>query len=89
MFLVNGMLILVLFNSVATRSYVSLTLSQKFDVVPGALYIHSEVEIADDCTVSALRVHQDCVLVMSQVWFSIDLVPISLRGAARISVGMD
>lgn len=36
-FLVNGIPALVLFDSGATRSYVSLALSQRFDDVPGRL----------------------------------------------------
>lgn len=39
-----------------------LSLSKKFDVVPGMLDFLLEVEIADGCNVSVLKVHQDCVL---------------------------
>ena len=61
-FLGNGMTAHVLFDSGATRSFVSLALSKKFRDAPGTLDTLLEVEIADDRTVSVTRVCQDCVL---------------------------
>ena len=55
-FLVNGMTAHVLFDSGATRSFVSLALSKKFRDAPGTLDAPLEVEIADDRTVSAAMV---------------------------------
>ena len=57
MFLVNGMIAHFLFNTGATRSFVSLALSKKFSDAPGTLNYPLEVEISDECLVSALRVH--------------------------------
>lgn len=78
------MLALFFFDSGANRSFVSLTLGKKFDVDLRELDFPLEVEIADNCIVIASRVHRDCVLEMFQVWFPIDLVPISLIGAIII-----
>ena len=63
-FLVNGMSVHVLFDSGATRSFVSLALSKKFRDTSGTLDSPLEVEIADDRTVSAERVYRGCVLNM-------------------------
>ena len=56
-FLVNGMSAHVLFDSGATRSFMSLALSKKFGDAPGTLDSLLEVEIADDRTVSTTRVY--------------------------------
>ena len=47
-----------------------------------------EVEIADEWSVQALRVHQGCVLRMYDECYVIDLVPTPLHGNKFI-VGMD
>lgn len=47
----------VLFDSGPTRSFVSLALSKKFRDVSGTLDSPLEVQIADDCTMSATRVY--------------------------------
>lgn len=86
MFLVIGIPALVLFDLGATRSFVYVSLSKKFNVDPWALYFPLEVMIVNDRIMSASRVHQDCVMVMFRVQFPIDLNPISLRWA-RIIVG--
>ena len=78
----------VLFDSGATRSFVSLALSKKFSDAPGTLDYPLEVEIADDRTVSASRVHHGCVLNLFSERYSIDLVPIPLRGS-KVIIGMD
>lgn len=44
----NGIPALVLFDSRATQSFVSLQLSKRFEDVPGDLDYPLEVEIADD-----------------------------------------
>ena len=80
MFVVNGIHVLVLFDSGATRSFMSLALSKKFDIDPGALDFPLEVEIVDDHTVSALRVHGGCVLEMFQVHGDFPLAYIPMNG---------
>ncbi|XP_023768578.1 uncharacterized protein LOC111917159 [Lactuca sativa] len=87
-FLVNGMTAHVLFNSGATRSFVSLVLSKKFQDAPGTLDTPLEVDIADDRTVSAARVCQDYVLNVHGERFRIDLVPIPLQGL-KVIIGTD
>ncbi|XP_023730240.1 uncharacterized protein LOC111877973 [Lactuca sativa] len=79
-FLVNGMSAHVLFDSGATRSFVSLARSKKFRDVPGNLDSPLEVEIADDLTVSAARVYRDYVLIVLGERFRVDLVLIPLWG---------
>ena len=61
-----------MFDSGVTQSFVSLA--------PGNLDYPLEVEIVDDCLVSASRVHRVCVLNMLSERYSIDLVPIPLQG---------
>lgn len=66
----------------------SLSFSKKFYITPGALDFPLEVEIFNNRTVSALRIHRDCELEMFWVRFPIKPIPISLRGA-RIILGID
>ena len=61
-FHVNGIPVQVLFNSGATRSFVSLALSKKFTESSGTLDCPLDVEIADDRSVRASSVFRDCVL---------------------------
>ena len=61
-FHVSGIPVQVLFDSGATRSFVSLALSKKFSRAPGELDCPLEVEIADDRTVRVARVHKACSL---------------------------
>ncbi|XP_052626964.1 uncharacterized protein LOC128133531 [Lactuca sativa] len=77
-FLVNGMSAHVVFDSGATRPFVSLSLSKKFWDAPGTLDSLLEVEIADDRTVSDARVYQDCALDVYGERFRVDLVSILL-----------
>ena len=53
---------LVLFDSGATRSFVSLTLSKRFADALGDLDYLLEVEIADDRSVLVSMVHRGCIL---------------------------
>ena len=55
-FHVNGLPVQVLFDSGASRSFVSLALSKKFHESSGELDCPLEVEIADDRSVQALMV---------------------------------
>ena len=87
-FSVNGISAMVLFDSGATRSFVSLALSKRFSRAPGELDCPLEVEIADDRTVRVDRVHRGCSLQLFDEQFSVDLVPIPLRGN-KVIVGMD
>ena len=87
-FSVNGISAMVLFDSGATRSFVSLALSKRFSRAPGELDCPLEVEIADDRTVRVDKVYRGCSLRIFEEQFSVDLVPIPLRGN-KVIVGMD
>ena len=87
-FLVNDISALVLFDLGATRSFVSLALSKRFVGAPGEMNCPLDVEIVDDKTVRVARVHRGCTLQLFDEQFSVDLVPIPLRGKSVI-VGMD
>ena len=52
----NGILVQVLFDSGATRSFVSLDLSKRFPDSQGMLDCPLEVEIADDRSVQASEI---------------------------------
>ena len=84
----NGIPVQVLFDSGATRSFVSLALSKKFPESSGMLDCHLEVEIADDRSVRASVVYQDCVLRLFEERYLVDLVPIPLRGN-KVIISMD
>lgn len=68
----------VLFDSVASRSVVSLVLGKKFRDVSGILDYPLEVEIVDDCSTSASSVHRGCVLNLFRNRYSTNLVLIPL-----------
>ncbi|CAH1431388.1 unnamed protein product [Lactuca virosa] len=61
---------------------------KRFSRDPGELDCLLEVEIADDSTVRVARVHRGCSLRLFDEQFSVDLVPIPLRGN-KVIVGMD
>ena len=84
----NGIPVQVLFDSGASRSFVSLALSKKFSESLGVLDCPLEVEIADDRSVQASMVFQDCVLRLFEERYLVDLVPIPLRGK-KVIISMD
>ena len=84
----NGIPVQVLFDSGATRSFVSLALSKRFIESSGMLDCPLEVEIADDRSVQASAVFMDCVLRLFVERYLVDLVPIPLRGN-KVIIGMD
>ena len=87
-FLVNDISAMVLFDSGATRYFLSLALSKRFSRVPRELDCPLDVEIDDDRTVRDTRVHRGCTLWLFDEQFPVDLVPIPLRGN-KVIVGMD
>ena len=78
----------VLFDSEATRSFVSLALSKKFWDAPQTLDSPLEFDIVDDRNVSDARVYRDCILNVFGERFSVDLVPIPFQGL-KVIVRMD
>ena len=79
--------VLVLFDSGATRSFVSLALSKRFARSPRELDYPLDVEIDDDRSVRVVRVHQGCTLQLFSEQYFVDLVPIPLHGN-KVIVGM-
>ena len=75
----NGIPIQVLFDSGATQSFVSLSLSKRFPESSSMLDCLLEVEIADDRSVRASDVFRDCILRLYVEHYLVDLVPIPLR----------
>ena len=84
----KGIPVQVLFNSGATRSFVSLALNKKFPESSGMLDCPLEVDIADDRLVRASELFRDCVLRLFEECYLVDLVPIPLRGN-KVIIGMD
>ena len=76
----------MLFDSGATRSFVSIALSKRFVDFTSMLDCPLEVEIANDRSVWESKVYRDCVLYDDQ--YLVDLVPIPLRGN-KVTIGMD
>lgn len=58
----NGVQALVLFDSFATRSFVYLALSKRFDDSLGEFDYPLDLEIVDERPVRKSRVHQGCIL---------------------------
>ena len=87
-FLVNSVPALVLFDSGASRCFVSLAFSQHISISREALSRPLRVSIADERAVYATEVIQGCVLEVLCVDFPIDLVPIAM-GDVCVIVGMD
>ena len=88
MFLVNSIPGLVLFDSGASRSFVSLAFSKKFQQSPKPLGYSLEVEIATDRSVEAKLVYSACELRVGEVRFLIDLIPLPIKEIC-VAVGMD
>ena len=84
----NNIPVQVLFDSGATRSFVSLALSKRFTESSGMLDFPLEVETADDRSVRASAAFRDCVLRLFEERYLVDLVPISLWGN-KVIIGMD
>ena len=75
---VNVLPVQVLFDSGASRSFVSLALSKKFPESSGTLDCPLEVEVVDDRSVRASMVFRDCVLRLFEERYLVDLVPIPI-----------
>ena len=70
---------LVLFDSGASRSFVSFMFSKNFNRILGQLDSPLEVEIAADEILNVTRVYKSCEIEVSGVRFPIDLIPIAIR----------
>ena len=87
-FLVSYVPCLVLFDSGASRCFVSLAFSQHISIRHEVLIRPLRVSIADEHAVFATDVIRGCVLHTFGVEFPIDLLPIAM-GDVCVIVGMD
>ena len=87
-FLVNYVPALVLFDSGASRSFVSLAFSQHISISRETLSRPLRVSIADERVIYATEVIRGCVFEIFGVEFPTDLVPIAM-GDVCVIVGMD
>ena len=79
---------MVLFDSGASRSFVSQSFSREFSAPVGELECPLRVSIANEHGVSASSVYRGCDLEIFGVSFPIDLIPIPM-GEVCLIVGMD
>ena len=84
----NSISTLVLLNSGATRSFITLKLNKRFVGALGELDCLLNVEKADDRTIRVARSHRGCTLQLFDEQFSVYLVPIPLQ-VNKVIVGMD
>lgn len=87
-FLENFVPTLVLYNSGASRTFVSTSLGRCFSTTRRTLDRTLKVAIAADHSVSASEVYRDYVLEIFGVKFSIDLIPITM-GDVYVIFGID
>ncbi|KAJ9545001.1 hypothetical protein OSB04_024708 [Centaurea solstitialis] len=87
-FLVNSMPALVLFDTGASKSFVSWSFCKDFMNVKSKLASPLEVEIADEEFRLCKYVYRNNVLELEGVKFSIDLIPIPMR-EIQVVAGMD
>ncbi|KAI3522357.1 hypothetical protein L1887_00076 [Cichorium endivia] len=87
-FNVNFVPALVLFDSGASHSFVSLAFSQGFSHPLEALVQPLVVEIADDKVITVTKVYKNCVIEIYDVKFTLDLIPTPMREISVV-VGMD
>ena len=87
-FPVNLLPALVLFDTGATKSFVSLFFCKGFYLVKGRLDEPLEVEIADEKSRLFSDVYRGNVLEIEGVRFPIDLIPIVMN-EINVIVGMD
>ncbi|KAJ9563234.1 hypothetical protein OSB04_008394 [Centaurea solstitialis] len=87
-FFVNSMHALVLFDSGATHSFVSLSFCALWDREAENLGHVLIVDVADGRTVSVTDVYRSCCMEFSGTKFEIDLIPTTMK-ELYVIVGMD
>ncbi|GKB05165.1 reverse transcriptase domain-containing protein [Tanacetum coccineum] len=88
MFLLNQHLDRVLFDSRADKSFVSISLASKLNILPITIDTFYDIEMADGNLVSTNTVIQGVTLTLLNQPFEIDLMPINL-GSFDVVIGMD
>ena len=84
----NTVSALVMFDSGATHSFVSLTFATRLERGAKPLPYPLEVDFADDRIVVVRDVYHGCKIEFFGVVFPIDLIPIAMRELCVI-IGMD
>lgn len=87
-FPVNSMPALVLFDTGASKSFVSLSFCKSFNLVKDRLENPLEVEIAGEKSLFVKEVYKGIVIEIEGVRFFIDLIPIVMK-EINVIVGMD
>ncbi|GJW07589.1 putative reverse transcriptase domain-containing protein [Tanacetum coccineum] len=88
MFLLNQHLVKVLFDSEADRSFISISLASKLNILSITIDTFYDIEMADGNLVSTNTVIKGCTLTLLNQPFEIDLMPIKL-GSFDVVIGMD
>ncbi|GJZ42987.1 reverse transcriptase domain-containing protein [Tanacetum coccineum] len=88
MFLLNQHIARVLFDSRADKSFVSISLASKLNILPITIDTFYNIEMADKNLVSTNTVIQGAILTLLNQPFKIDLMPIKL-GSFDVVIGMD
>ncbi|GJZ24804.1 reverse transcriptase domain-containing protein [Tanacetum coccineum] len=88
MFLLNQHLVKVLFDSGADRSFISISLASKLNILSITIDTFYDIEMADGNLVSTNTVIKGCTLTLLNQPFEINLMPIKL-GSFDIVIGMD
>nr|GEX61920.1 putative reverse transcriptase domain-containing protein [Tanacetum cinerariifolium] len=87
-FLLNQRLARVLFDSVADKSFVSISFASMLNILPITLDTTYDIEMANGDQVGTNNVIQGCKLILLRQPFEIDLMPIKLR-SFNVVIGMD
>ncbi|GJR62214.1 reverse transcriptase domain-containing protein [Tanacetum coccineum] len=88
MFLLNQHLVKVLFDSGADRSFISISLASKLNILSITIDTFYDIEMADGNLVSTNTVIKGCTLTLLNQPFEIDLMSIKL-GIFDIVIGID
>ncbi|GKE01276.1 putative reverse transcriptase domain-containing protein [Tanacetum coccineum] len=87
-FLLNNRYAMILFDTGADRSFVSITFSALIDITPTTLENHYDVELADGKIIGVNTIIQGCTLNFMNHLFNIDLMHVPL-GSFDVIIGMD
>nr|GEW77580.1 hypothetical protein [Tanacetum cinerariifolium] len=87
-FLHNNRYALILFDTGADRSCVSIAFSALLNIAPIALNNHYDIELADGKIIGVNTILKGCTLDFLNLSFNIDLMPVPL-GSFGVIIGMD
>ncbi|GJV53827.1 putative reverse transcriptase domain-containing protein [Tanacetum coccineum] len=87
-FLLNNRYALILFDTVADRSFISTAFSSLIDIIPTTLDHGYDVELADGRIIWVNTLIRGCTLNFLNHPFNIDLIPVQM-GCFDVIIGMD